>query len=167
MNYILVSAVHHPDAAVQTSCENLNTIFSKYGLKMMHTSYATESALIDSMLQDLTATDLQADITAVSGCAAIIAELQTTQDDFKTAHFSWEEKKAQEELSMCATDVKKEVVSTINEKIVLYLNAMQQVNHKVYGELAQTIEQIINDNNEAVKTRSRKEDMEPELSIDE
>ena len=69
--------------------------------------------------------------------------------------------------SMYATDVKKEVVSTINEKIVLYLNAMQQVNHKVYGELAQTIEQIINDNNEAVKTRSRKEDMEPELSIDE
>jgi hypothetical protein len=167
LNYILMGAIHHPDAAVKAAGENLNAIFSKYGLKMTQTSYATESSLIDSLLEDFAAPTLQTDIAAVSGCAAIIAELQAEQNDFKASHFSWEEKKAQEGLTKCATDIKKDVVRSINEKIVLYLNAMSQANATVYGELAQTVAQIINDNNEAVKKRSKKEDMEPELSIDE
>ena len=50
---------------------------------------------------------------------------------------------------------------------MIYLNAMKQANEAVYGELAQTVAQIINDNNEAVKKRRKKEEVEPELSIDE
>lgn len=167
LNYILIGATHHPEIAVKKAGENLNAIFSKYGLKMTQTSYATESSLIDSLLEDFTATTIQADIAAVSGCTAIIAELKTAQNDFKSAHFAWEEKKAQEGLIKCATDIKKDVLACINEKIVLYLNAMTQVDHDLYGELAQTVAQIINDNNEFVKKRSKKEDIEPELSIDE
>jgi hypothetical protein len=165
--YMLQGAVYHPDAAVKTAGENLNAIFSKYGLKMTQTSYATESSLIDSLLEDFTAPTLQADIAGISGCASIISKLRAAQNDFKISHFTWEETKAQEGLSKCATDVKKDVVTNINEKIVLYLNAMSQANHELYGELAQTVAQIINDNNEAVKKRSKKEEVEPELLIDE
>lgn len=56
-------------------------------------------------------------------------------------------KKAQEGLTKCATDIKKDVVRIINEKIVVYFNAMQQVSNEFYGELSQTRAQIINDNN--------------------
>jgi len=167
LNYILMGAIHHPEMAVKTAGENLNTIFSKYGLKMTQTSYATESSLIDSLLEDFAAPAIQADIAAVSGCSAIIAELQADQNNFKAAHFAWEEKKAQEGLTKSATDIKKDVLVSINDKIGLYLNAMSQANAAVYGELAQTVAQIINDNNEAVKKRSKKEDVEPELSINE
>lgn len=167
LNYVLVGAIHHPDSVIKVAANKLYAVFSKYGLKMTQTSYATESALIDSLLEDLTVPALQADIAAVSGCAEIIAELQTTQNDFKTAHFDWEEKKAQEGHNQCATDIKKGVVSTINEKIVVYLNAMQQANEAIYGELAQTVAQVIYDNNEAVKKRSKKEDVEPELLLNE
>jgi len=167
LNYLLLGSVHHPDAAVKAAGERLSCVFAKYGLKMIHTSYATESELIDSMLEDLSAAELQADIPLISGSAEIIVDLQIAQNDFKTAHFTWEEKKAQEGLNRCATDVKKDVLTIINDKIVVYLNAMQQAKGDLYGELAQTVSQIINDTNEAVKKRSKKEDLEPELSINE
>ncbi len=165
--YIMLGFSHHPDPAMKLSANNLLAVFSKYGLKMTQTSYATESALIDSMLEDFADPDLMMDIDMLSGCTETITEIQSTQNDFKTAHFNWEEKKAQQGLTLCATDIKKKVIACINDKIVLYLNAMQQADAVTYGELAQTVAQIISDNNEIVKKRSKKEDVEPELSIDE
>ncbi len=55
-----------------------------------------------------------------------------------------------------ATIIKKEVVTVINKKIVVYLRAMFQVNELTYGNFARTIAQIITDNNEAVKKRRKK-----------
>lgn len=166
LNYLLLGSIHHPDIVVKTAAENLTAIFAKYGLKMTHTSYATESSLIESMLEDLSAPELQADITAISGFGEVIADLQTANNDFKTANFTWEEKKAQEGLTRCASDIKKDVLYIINDEIVVYLNAMQQANKAIYGELAQTISQIINDTNEAVKKRGKKEEVMQEVSID-
>ncbi len=165
--HILIGLSHHPDAAIKLSANNLLAIFSKYGLKITQTSYASESALMDSLLEDMAAPEVQNDIANLSGCAEIITELQTTQDEFKSAHFSWEEKKAQEGLSLCATDIKKKVISCVNEKIIPYLKAMQLANGAVYGELTQTVAQIINDNNDTVKKRRKKEDIELELSVNE
>ena len=93
----------------------------------------------------------------VSGCAKIIADLQIAQNDFISAHFTWKEKKTQEGLTPCATDVKKDVLTIINDKIVVYLNAMQQAKGALYGKLALTVSQIINDTNKAVKKRSKEE----------
>lgn len=167
LNYVLIGSIHHPEMVVNTAGKRLYTRFSKYGLKITQTSYATESSLIDSLLEDLSESEVQPDIAAISGCSTIIAELQTAQNNFKASHFAWEEQKAIEGLTKCATEIKKDVIAIINKQIVLYLNAMYQVDQDLYGELAQTVAQIINDNNETVKKRSKKEDVEPEVSLDE
>ena len=166
LNYLLLGSIHHPDANVKAAGERLSAVFAKYGLRMTHTSYATQSSLVESLLQDLSNPILQADIATVSGCTEVISGIQTAQNDFKSAHFAWEEKKALEGLTPCATDVKKDVLTIINDKIVVYLNAMQQANEALYGELAQTVSQIINDTNEAVKKRSKKEEVPEEVEID-
>jgi hypothetical protein len=53
-------------------------------------------------------------------------------------------------------ELKKEEVTVINENLVVYLNAMQQVNAEMYGEFANTIKVIIAENNETVKRRTKK-----------
>ncbi|MUP39819.1 DUF6261 family protein [Labilibaculum euxinus] len=165
LNYLILGSVHHPDLEVKAAALNLKAVFAKYGLKMIHESYTIESSLIESLLEDLSAPGLQAAIALVSGCAELIAGLQTDQSDFKTAHFAWEEEKAQNGLTQCSSAIKKEVISIINNKIVLHLKAMQQVNKELYGELAQTVAQIINDANLAVKRRKKKEETAPEAAI--
>ncbi len=159
LNYLLLGATHHPMAEIKTAGENLFDTYMKYGLKIINETYAIESSLLESLLQDLLAPELQADITAVSGCTEVIADLQTAQNNFKVANFTWEEEKAKEGLTESATQIKKEVLSIINENIVVYLRAMQQANGAVYGELAQTASQIISDANQAIKRRKKKEDV--------
>jgi hypothetical protein len=166
LHYLILGSIHNPDAAVKAAAKNLKAVFSKYGIKIIHESYTIESSLIESLLEDFSAPALQADIALVSGCAEVIGSLQIDQNDFKTAHFAWEEEKAQNGLTQCSTDIKKEVLSIINDKIVLHLKAMQQANKELYGELAQTVAQIINDANQAVKRRRKKEEIEPETAIE-
>jgi len=161
LHYLILGSTHHPNSEVKAAALNLKAVFAKYGLKMIHESYTIESSLIESLLEDFSAPELQADIALVSGCAEIIANLQSDQNNFRTAHFDWEEEKAKNELSQCASDIKKEVISIINNKIMLHLKAMQQVNKELYGNLALTVSQIINDSNHIVK---KKEDV-PETAI--
>ncbi|PKQ69134.1 hypothetical protein BZG01_02165 [Labilibaculum manganireducens] len=165
LHYLILGSIHHPDPEVKAAALHLNAVFAKYGLKMIHESYTIESSLIESLLEDFSAPELQAAIALVSGCAELIAGLQTDQSDFKTAHFAWEEEKAKNGLTQCSTDIKKEVISIINNKIVLHLKAMQQANNELYGELSQTVAQIINDTNQAVKRRRKKEETAPEAAI--
>lgn len=98
LNYLLLGAMHNPNAEISASAGRLYVVFEKYGLKIMHESYLIESALIESMLEDFAAANLQADITAVLGCTELIANLQTAQTDFKTANIAWGEVKSKEGL---------------------------------------------------------------------
>ncbi len=47
-------------------------------------------------------------------------------------------------------------VSLVNNKIVIYLRAMEIVYEPTYGAFARTIAEIIDDNNEIVKKRRKK-----------
>ena len=59
-----------------------------------------------------------------------------------------------------ATALKKDVIEIINDKIVIYLRAMEIVVPDTYGNFARTIAQIIADNNEVVKKRRKKDEPE-------
>lgn len=158
LNYLLLGAIYNPNPEISASATKLYDEYKKYGLKMTQESYLIESSLIESMLEDYAAADLQADIAAVLGCTELIAGIQTAQNDFRVADTAWGEEKTKEGLSESATEIKKEVLSTINDKIVVYLRAMQQANGAVYGELAQAVSQIISDVNQAIKRRAKKDE---------
>ncbi|PKQ64832.1 hypothetical protein BZG02_02990 [Labilibaculum filiforme] len=153
--YLLLGAMHNPNAAISAPAAKLYDVFIKYGLKMTQKSYMIESSLVESMLEDYEAVDLQADIAAVLGCAELIAHIETAQNDFKTANIAWEEAKSKEGLTVSATKIKKEIITFINDNIVVYLKAMNLAKNAVYGELAQNVSQIINDTNQSVKRRTK------------
>ena len=48
------------------------------------------------------------------------------------------------------------MVIIINDKLVVYLRAMIQVDESTYGDFTRTIAEIIDDNNEVVKKRRKK-----------
>lgn len=159
-NYLVLGYMHHPDPAVKTAAEAVNKVFDKYGLEMTGESYATESSLINSLLDDLSKPNLQDDIALLPGCAETISALQTAQDEFEAARIAYEQEKAQESTLANASEIKAEVLALINEKIVVYLRAMEVVDEPNYGALARTVATIIAENNETVKKR-RKKDKEP------
>lgn len=156
IHYLLMGLLHHPDPAVQNPAKEVEKVFDSYGLSILVESYATESALITSLLGDMAKPKLQTAIAALSGCAELIAALQLAQTGFETTRIAYEEEKAEEGTLENATLIKKEVANIINDNLVVYLRTMIQVNEATYGHFARTIAQIIADNNDVVKKRRKK-----------
>ncbi len=153
IHYLILGSQHHPDAAVSNAAKAVGKVFGKYGLGIINQSYAAETALIQSLLKDLEAPELQAPIAAISGLETMIADLRTAQADFEQTRIKYEEAKAKESTLQSATALKDELVTVINEQLVTYLRAMVQVDEAKYSDFARTIAIIIDENNGQVKRR--------------
>lgn len=161
--YLLNGFTHHPAIRQKEAAQLLMSLFNNYGLAITGESYATESSLIGSLLLDLANPDYAQAITDLSGCADLIAELQAAQTDFEQARIAYETEKAKQGMLDNATEIKKTVLDTINNKIVVYLRAMEQVDTVTFGEFAGTVAVIIAENNEQVKKRGKKP--EPDVEV--
>lgn len=160
--YLIMGYLHNPEAALKTAAEEVDQVFSRYGVEIVQDSYSNESGFINSMLTDLSAEDLQSSIAALPGLSQAISELQTAQTIFETARLAYEKEAAQDANEENATSLKQVVVSIINERLVVYLRAMVTIDEAKYGEFTNTINKIIDDNNEEVKKRKKK--IEPETT---
>ena len=156
--YLLNGFLYHPTKKIKEAAQSLMEVFNKYGLAVIGESYASESSLLGSLLLDLAKPEYADAIATLSGCADLIGQLQGAQTDFEQARIAYETEKAKEGMLQNATEIKKNVVYLLNEKIVVYLQAMEQVNAETYGVLAATVAQIIAENNEVVKKRQQKPD---------
>lgn len=154
--YLVAGFLHHPDATIRAAAEKVNAVIERYGMGITKESYAVESSLITSMLKDLANPKLQDAIALLSGCAEIIAALQLAQTAFETARIAYEEEKAEESTELSATEIKVKVLKLVNEKIVVYLRAMEIVDVETFGAFARTVAEIIADNNQAVRKRQNK-----------
>ena len=122
-----------PVAAKKAAAEKLLAIYDKYGKSIAGESYARESSLIESMLEDFAAESLTDAIQSLDGVADLIASLRTAQDDFNAANDT--ATAALTAKGESAYAVKKPLLAAINEKLVPYLTAMAAVNTE-YADFA-------------------------------
>lgn len=162
VNYFLNGNVYNPNAEIKAAAIDIVKIFSKYGLCITKESYVTESSLVTSLLEQLAEPEIAAKIELLIGLPELVAELKTANDEFMAADYAFEEEKAKDGTKESASQIKNQVVDIINDKVVVYLKAMFLVNEPVYGYIARTVAQIIEDNNVAVKKRDKTP--EPEVT---
>ena len=73
-----------PVAEKKAAAQRLDAVFSKYGKKIVNETYASESSLVESLLEDLGA--LEADMKTLEGVAELAAVLRKAQDEFNAAN---------------------------------------------------------------------------------
>ena len=150
---LVQGALGHPDPLVRTAAEKLFAILDRYSLAIVNENYVTESSLLGSLLEELSDASLETSVAAVSGCAELIASLKAAQDDFENVRTAYEAEKDLDSKTANATTLKKQLVLTINKKLVPYLQVVSENDEAKYGGLAGTLTQIIADNNAVVKKR--------------
>ena len=107
-----------PFAEVKSAAQDVCATLDKYGRGMTSKGYAEQTALTESLLEDLgKATEK---IAALSGVAELVASLREAQDSFAASHDAYIKAKAGKGES--ASSLKKPIVSLINDSIVPYLN---------------------------------------------
>lgn len=156
--YFILGTSHHPEQAISESAKQLFSLLEHYGLSITGENYASESSLINSLLDDLNKPDAQSAIANISGASELIGTIQTAQADFEQTRIAYEEEKAQEGNFENATNLKMQLVKLINEQLLVYLQAMTLANESSYRKFGLTVDEIISTANEAVSRRSSKPD---------
>jgi len=134
----------------RAAARKLDAAFSKYGKKIVNESYASESSLIESLLEDLGA--LEAEMKTLEGVAELVGSLRKAQDEFNAANDDFMAAKTSRGDS--ASQVKKDLVLLLNEKIVQYLGAVSGA--EAYKDFAAKAETEIVRANGTVERRAKK-----------
>ncbi|MDE7392307.1 MAG: hypothetical protein K2M90_07630, partial [Treponemataceae bacterium] len=74
-----------PFAEVRAAANGVCAVLDKYGRGMTGKNYADQTALTESLLEDLGAEKVAAQIKALSGVAELVARLREAQDAFAAA----------------------------------------------------------------------------------
>ncbi|MFJ1472751.1 DUF6261 family protein [Capnocytophaga cynodegmi] len=136
--------------------QKIATIFKKYGVKITEENYSSESNLIDSLLKDLSTSEVQASVTALSGVSEAITQIRTTQEEFARLRLQYEEAFTENLSKVSASSLRKPLLGLINKKLIPYLVAMTLVDGAKYATFADKVAKIIDDMNEVVKARGKK-----------
>lgn len=156
--HIIKGFLLHPDATIREAAVHVNAVLENYGFDLINQNYSTESSLLDALIRDLADSETAAMVVVLPGIAAIVEQLKTDQQEFKAAEAEWHEARAEDGKTESASAFKQELVKLINNKLVIYLKAMQQMNPEPYQELITDIAMHIDRANTLVKRRSNSEE---------
>lgn len=154
LNNALVGYCALPIAELKQEGEKLQTVFAKYGLKIIKENYAVQSSLIESLLTDLATSQMQSSIEKLSGMKEIISELRQAQTEFTNTRIEYEKMLSERRSKVSASSLKKPLLELINGKLVTYLSAMKVANPYGYEAFAGVVSQVISDANITVRRRT-------------
>ena len=152
LNAALTGYANLPIPAFQTAAASLLAITAKYK-GIASESYARESSLISSLLEDLGADSAKEAISVLQGISDLVTALATAQDEFNNANDAYNAASANK--SESATSLKKPLLAAINDRLVPYLTAMNLANKATYGDFVSKVENEITRANAAVAKRSK------------
>ena len=137
-----------PFAEVKAAAVDVCAVLEKYGRGMASRSYAEQTALTESLLEDLG--KVTEKIAALSGVAELVSSLREAQDNFAAAHDAYIRAKAGKGES--ATSLKKPIIALINDSIVPYLNIVAAM--EGYAEFVAAVAGNIKRTNDTVARRA-------------
>ncbi|MBN2164955.1 MAG: hypothetical protein JW717_01625 [Marinilabiliaceae bacterium] len=158
--YLILGFVHHPEVGISEAANKVMQILNINGLQIISESYATETSLIHSVIRELDKPEMKQAMALLSGGEQSLAAVKESQSEFEKTYSIYEADKALYSTYDNASSLKTELVKIINNQLVTYLRAMVMVNEAAYGNISRTIGQIIADNNETVKKRTKRVKLE-------
>lgn len=153
LNAGLRGYVNLPVPAFQAAATPLLAIMAKYK-GITGESYARESSLIKSLLEDLNTEDAKSAISVLQGIGDLVSALKVAQDEFDQKNDAYNAVCAVKTVS--ATVLKKTLITLINGRILPYMSAMKLAKPAVYAEFVSKIESEISRANHAVVKRRNK-----------
>lgn len=156
---------HIPVEDVKNAALSVYKVLGQYGLSIQHEDYSSESAEVNSLLNDLAKTDMVTSISKLQGVAEVITALSAAEKGFEEIALLYAEGEGAKKDLANASKLKAEVIKEVNNNLVGYMNTMQKVNPDTYQTTANTIAELIENNNELVKRRRTISESEVETEV--
>lgn len=148
LNKILKGYASISVAEVGDPAQRLLAIFNKYGVEIADYRYDAESGKIQSLLTDLAAPEAVADIAALAHVDTAINTLSEAQRAFEATKITYDQAaENRKENTQSASSIKPQLLDVINDKLVNYHMAMVQFRDARFKNLADTVNEWIQDAN--------------------
>ena len=116
--------------------------------------FATESTQIASLLEDLAMSEIAEALGELDGVGEIVEALKEAEKNFLA------EEKAltigKTEGGKTASELRKQLLSTVNDKLIPYLNVAVLIDEAVYGEIVKKVSLEVNEANSKIAQRAKK-----------
>lgn len=152
---LLAAYAVFPIAEKKELAAPLKAVYDKYAKAgITGASYASESSLVESLLEDLAAENLAGNIKGLEGIGEAVASVRAAQDEFTKANDDYVKANASKGAS--ASSYNKPIVSLINDKLVPYLDAMVIASNENCLEFAKGVDAEICRANDTIAKRTKK-----------
>ena len=151
LGHVLNGYANMPTDDARQHTPPLKKVFDNYTLSITRENYESESSLIESLLADLSATALQVHITALPGVSEAIAAVRAAQTAFTTKQVAYLEALAKDKTLQSASVLKLALLTTINTKLIRYLDVMKDVDAAKYADFAAAVAQAVDEQNTAMR----------------
>ncbi len=126
-------------------------IIKKHGLRMPYENYEEESALVESLLEELDEPANREAITSLN-LGGLTGDLRDAQNAFSSVYRESIETEAAKEPVTAATKIKWEVLQIMSDTFD-YLNAVNRAQPEVYGSLSANLAELVNPLNQRIRNR--------------
>ncbi len=157
--YLVLGSTYFPEGSIKKAAQKVIEVLNNYVLHLDSDSYDIESSLLISMISELDSPVLQKEIALLSGVSEMIGAIKSAQNEFEISVLNYELNKKKNNALENATTLKRQLIRLINNKLIVYLNAMAIVDIATYGDILRVISHIIAGNNDRVKRRLKMQEI--------
>ena len=148
----------HPDATIRNAALEVEKVMERYGFELINQNYTTQSTLTEAFIRDMKETAMAAHVAVLPGLTNLVEQLGTVQEQFRASESTWHAAQNADDKTVSASTLKRELLKVVNDKLVVYLRAMMQMNPEPYNDISLSIANHINQANALVKRRKNSEE---------
>lgn len=151
--YLVFGFTHSPLENMRSAASRLFKVIDKYGLKLAKANYASESALLKSVFDEIETGNMREQMAELPSVSEAYENLIVSEEKFHNERIRYQQANAEESVLVVASEIKKDIIDLINDKLVKYLDAMLMVQPDRYEKLYRVVSEIIETNNLRVSKR--------------
>lgn len=153
--YVVQGYAHSILPELSKPANKLLPVTDRYGIEITRESYANQSALMNSVLEELSSDSMQVLLRELPGLPELLDAVKNAQTNFYKAQVEYDEARATDGLQISATEQKRELVLLLNSKLIVYLKAAMVFNNSEVANFANIVGEIVADVNSKVARRRK------------
>jgi len=139
------------DETIKMEAQKADSVLSRYGINITNKSYSHQTVYTAAMLSDLDEIGITENIIVKA-----IEELRNAHELWYKSYETYIKQNIDSESKLSASKQSVVVKDIINTKLVPYMFSMSLVNSTIYGETFDLIQEIIENNNNDVRSHKKK-----------
>jgi len=145
----------HPNETIREAALAVDQVLATRGFDLTNLNYTAQSEATNALIRDFKSETLSPKVALLPSMSELVVQLEADELSFQNTQKEWLDAKADDQMTLSASAHKRELLKVINDKMVTYLRAMQQMNPEPYQALISKIVLLIDEANELIRSRQK------------